>query len=481
MAGELGQLLGGMGSVQGLTSFIPGPMRAIQYAENRGWPNQYPDMATLVNLYLTGYINADQFDDAMKAQGISSFWSEKMTRMIGVKPGIPDLISLYRRGHLSGLEMTKWLKLAGVDGDAVALLFKAYEYFPPPPDLIRFAVREVYTPSIREKYGMDEDRPPLFISEAYKAGLPQEQAKNYWAAHWELPSAGQMFEMYQREIISKDDLFEGLKSLDIMPFWREKLTQIAYNVITRVDARRMYGLQLLSEEELMTSFRHQGYSPDDAEKMTQFSVRYENTEADGLTRASLIDSYKRDILTEEELVTYLKKLNYVDNVVEYWVKNANYEKIMEMLDILIADVKEQYFMGLITIDELQNILVQADVPSTMTESVLKKVLTEQTKKRKTPTKSDMDDWLQQNIIEDSFYYEHMKLIGYNAEDIQRYMTSIILRRETTGRKFLTVADYVRWWQTGIIKKEEFISTLTAMDYSDEDISHKITEVENAIK
>src|SRR4030042_2474907 len=227
----------------------------------------------------------------------------------------------------------------------------------------------------------------------------------------------------------------------------------------------------------MTSFRHQGYSPDDAEKMTAFSVRYENSEADGLTRSSLIDSYKRDILTEEELVSYLKKLNYVDNVVEYWVKNANYEKIMEMLDILIADVKEQYFMGLITIDQLQNILVQADVPSTMTESVIKKVLTEQTKKRKAPTKSDMDEWLQQNIIEDVFYFEHMKLIGYNAEDIQRYMTSIILRRETTGRKFLTVDDYVRWWKTGIIKKEEFIETLKAMDYSDEDIAHKITEVE----
>ena len=107
MAGALGSLLGGLGSIQGLSSFIPGPMRAIQYAENKGWPNQYPDMATLINLYLTGYITPDVFDNAMKAQGVDSFWSEKMTRMIGAKPGIPDLISLFRRGHLTALEMMK--------------------------------------------------------------------------------------------------------------------------------------------------------------------------------------------------------------------------------------------------------------------------------------------------------------------------------------------------------------------------------------
>ena len=83
-----------------------------------------------------------------------------------------------------------------------------------------------------------------------KAGLPEEQARNYWAAHWELPSAQMGYAMFQRRIIDHETLVMLLKSLDIMPFWRDKLIEMSYNPLTRVDVRRMYGLGVLSEEEV---------------------------------------------------------------------------------------------------------------------------------------------------------------------------------------------------------------------------------------
>ncbi|GAH07016.1 unnamed protein product, partial [marine sediment metagenome] len=73
-----------------------------------------------------------------------------------------------------------------------------------------------------------EDYPKPLETWAAKKGLSKEWSQRYWAAHWSLPSASQGFEMLHRGIINQSDLNMLLRALDVMPFWREKLTGIAY-------------------------------------------------------------------------------------------------------------------------------------------------------------------------------------------------------------------------------------------------------------
>ncbi|GAH93918.1 unnamed protein product, partial [marine sediment metagenome] len=44
--------------------------------------------------------------------------------------------------------------------------------------------------------------------------------------HWSLPSPSQGFEMLHRGVIDEAELNMLLRALDIMPFWREKLTKV---------------------------------------------------------------------------------------------------------------------------------------------------------------------------------------------------------------------------------------------------------------
>jgi hypothetical protein len=143
---------------------------------------------------------------------------------------------------------------------------------PTTADFIRFAVREVYSPDVRARFGQDDDYPEEFTAKAALHGLAEEDARAYWAAHWELPSTEQGFRMLHRDIITKGDLELLLRAKDVMPFWRGKLEEIAYLVPGRVDLRRMYAAGVIDRKRVKRGYLDIGYKEADAEALTDFAV-----------------------------------------------------------------------------------------------------------------------------------------------------------------------------------------------------------------
>jgi len=136
------------------------------------------------------------------------------------------------------------------------------------------AVREAFTPEIAARFGQYQDLPPDFVEWVGKKGLSKEWAERYWAAHWSLPSPQQGFEMLHRGVINEGDLNMLMRALDIMPFWRDKLIQIAYRPLTRVDVRRMFALGVLDVSGVRKAYTDLGYNDYNADLMTDFTIKY---------------------------------------------------------------------------------------------------------------------------------------------------------------------------------------------------------------
>ncbi|KKK61280.1 hypothetical protein LCGC14_3015910, partial [marine sediment metagenome] len=199
----------------------------------------------------------DLFDFMGKAD-IHPEYAQTYLDAVLTKPASQDIIAFQLRqdASLSGLdrELTK----IGIH-PAYTGLYKELAYqIPPVADIITMAVREAFTPDVAARFGQYEDFPEDFEKYAAMKGLSSEWAKRYWAAHWNLPSPQQGFQMLHRGVIDKADLNMLLKALDVMPFWRDKLTQIAYRPLTRVDVRRMYREGVLDEGEVFQSYLKQG-------------------------------------------------------------------------------------------------------------------------------------------------------------------------------------------------------------------------------
>jgi hypothetical protein len=246
---------------------IPGG-RLSEYAQNNAAPNAIPDIGTLVNMYNQGMLSDADYENLGKSQGFSPEWTHMFSESLKQYLTGYEYVTAYRRGVIDEQTLNERLQTLRVDAFERSILMKITEYFPTPADLVTFAVREVYSPDIVERFGQKQDLPDKFIEEAAKAGLNAEQATNYWAAHWDLPSISQGFEMFHRGVIEEKDLDTLLRALDVMPFWRESLKKIAYNPLTRVDVRRMYSVGVIDREGVKRSYLDIGYDEEKAELMT---------------------------------------------------------------------------------------------------------------------------------------------------------------------------------------------------------------------
>ena len=185
-----------------------------------------------------------------------------------------DLITAAYRGDISPDELREAFSRSGLTDLGIIAAKSAGAFYPGPSDLIRFSVRDVFSPEIADRFGQNNEYPAEFTATAHKAGISEQIAKWYWSAHWDLPSVGQGQEMLQRGVIERADLDLLLRAADVMPFWREKLVKISYNPIGRIDIRRFHALGTVTTSELPALFRAQGYSPENADLASAWVVTY---------------------------------------------------------------------------------------------------------------------------------------------------------------------------------------------------------------
>jgi len=472
----IGLILAILALISGVANLLPPLARLLQYSTNDIWPNLIPDIADLLAMGAKGIIAPEEAMRVMRYLGLSPAWTSLLQRNAERYLGVADYVSLYRRGKIDQGQLTRYLRLAQIPEAEIERVLQATEYFPGAEDLVRFAVREVYSPAVIQQFGTMEDIPTAYITEAAKAGLSEEQARNYWAAHWALPSPNQGFEMFQRGIIDRSTLELLLKTLDVMPYWREQLIKLSYNIMTRVDVRRMYGLGILTEDQVRASYRAQGYSPEDADHMTEFTVKYESKDMDGLTRANVVSAYKEGVISREELTEYLKGFGYVEDVINFWTDLADYQKTEETVKLYADDLVQQYLAGGRSIESVRADLDAFDLPSTYVDQVVRKTLMARAKKLKVPSREELTTWLKNSRITEEEYVANMRLLGYREQDIERYLTDIAEATDTTARKFLSVETYGRWYKKKIIDEKRYREILTAAAYSEADIDRLLAEM-----
>jgi len=271
---------------------------------------------------------------------------EKVTKSFRLDPGY--VISAWRRDPAKYAKYFSDLMDQGWSDDRQELLKFVTQVIPQAPDIIRFALREVYTPEIAEKYGQFQDIPTDAYADAEKAGLPKDTFDKFWAAHWYLPSSSEGFEMLHRGVITEDELKALLKANDIMPFWRDKLINISWNVPTRVDVRRFWELRTIDEKRLREIYTSMGYHGQDLEDYVLWTKIYTDL-------PDLITRFKNGWLSLEDLRAELQGLGLpaaqVEEIIQTKIKAAASEKLAKDKDLTAAELVKGVKKGVITWDE----------------------------------------------------------------------------------------------------------------------------------
>ena len=212
-------------------------------------------------------------------------------------PTVSQLRDAMFRGALTTPEVENLLTSHGYSADNRAAIFSTFPAYPQVQDVIRFGVRDVYRPEIVRDFQYDNDFPILGVPDAARVGIPVDEFRKYWWAHWILPSANQAFEMYHRtttdpiggfseplqlpdgttvhRIISWNRLQELLRIVDIAPRWRDPLTRINWRLIPRRAIARLYRTGALTTVQVYRAYTDLGFTPENAAIQTDFVEKLE--------------------------------------------------------------------------------------------------------------------------------------------------------------------------------------------------------------
>ena len=288
------------------------------------------------------------------------------------------------------------------------------------------AVREVFTPDIRERFELDEGFPAQFQETAKQQGVSEEWAKNYWAAHWVLPSVTQGFAMLHRKVITLDDLDLLLRAQDVMPFWRERITQVAFHPLTRVDLRRMHKLGLLDSDQLHVRYEALGFDEENAALMVKFTEAFNEEEPpevalelEGLTRGTILGMFDDGVLSEGETNAALLDLGISEAATGLFITQRKLESERKKRTALIENVVRLVGGGHINLDAGLDGLAGLGLTATEIAIATQRMLSKRETRDRLPTPVQLDKMLAAEIVNAEQWDTAMAGLGFSDDWIAR--------------------------------------------------------------
>lgn len=434
---------------------------------NPRWPIQMPMPADLVHLRLLGTIDASTYDGMMLKHG---FTAEQGANLLAGAERLltgAELVFANFRGIIDDSTYTEQMRRQGYTEESLTTFKEVSRFFPGAADLVQFAVREVYTPSVREEYQLDADLPDVFLQEAAKAGVPDEQARNYWASHWILPSVQMGYEMLHRGVINEEQLRTLLKTQDVMPFWREPLIAISYQPLTRVDVRRMYRLGVLDEAGVLKSYKVLGYNDEDAQRMTDFTIAYETEEEKSLSVTEILKAFERKVLTRQEAKDWIMDCGYNDAIAEIKITVKEVDLIQRETDERLDMLIEQFVGGLITQSQLEDELGLMELPAEQANHIVWKAQRKKQGAIKMPSIADVRNWIDAGQITRDDGIAILENLNIPSEYVPFYLGE--------RKRMPSISDVRRWYADDVIDETQATSILTELNVPPEFINFYLVE------
>ena len=342
---------------------------------------------------------------------------------------IDTIRNLYFRGKISSADADKKLSENGYTPERIKLLKETWSLIPGVGDLIQFAVKEAFSPEQVRDLQLDSEFPAEILEHTKAQGLDEKWTRKFWQSHWILPSAGQGYEMLHRGRIDMDMLDKLLKALDYSPAWREHLREISYNVVTRVDARRMYEIGAIGEDKLLRYYLDMGYIEEDAIDLVAWTKIEYGEERKSAALGQILKAFEYDFLSETETNAYIRKMGYSQEATDVIIQNKSTEIYIKNRTELVNQTKKLYIGTYITKEEAVQNLVEAGIDPEKITSKIEEWDVDIVLGIKLPTRADLDKFIKHGLIAKDFYFNEMRRMKYSESYIQLYYDSALAEAE----------------------------------------------------
>ncbi|MBA7545375.1 hypothetical protein ES705_37741 [subsurface metagenome] len=362
---------------------------------------------------------------------------------------------------------------------------------------MRFGLREVFTPAIARRFGQFENYPRGMTAWANKIGMTEEVAQMYWAAHWDLPAIGQMFDMYHRGIISRPDMLLGLRAKDVMPFWRDKMVGLSYRLIPRRTLPRMVKQELLDHPGLVSRFRMLGYKPEDSVLMADSAMLQAQEAERELSRGDIVRGMSYGWYDESKARQLLADIRYSEGAINFSIQDGLRRKALEdardnaeqvtteakrATDAIGKEIVRSYGEGIIPKDQARNSLLAVGVARDVIEYKLSLQELIDTRQFKDFAGNQVHKLFAAGLRNYTETVTMLDQFGFTATEAKRLVEQWTIERNVKNEldavrdRLPTKAEIDKWVKMGILDVDGYVGYMGQHGYSDEVIGFYLQEL-----
>lgn len=459
------------------------------------------DVPNLFELHRRGILQDRDYVDQLQKLGYTDDDRELLQKLEYRLPEMEQLTRMYFRNIISKQNYYEGLWKLGYKREDADKLERAAWVLPGPADLMRFGLREVFTPAIARRFGQFEDYPQGLTVWANKIGMSEEVAKMYWAAHWDLPAIGQMFDMYHRRIINRSDLLLGMRAKDVMPFWREKMVGLSYRLIPRRTLPRMVKQELLDHPGLVNRFRKLGYSPEDSVLMSDSAMLQAQEAERELSRGDIVRGMSYGWYDEDKARKLLADIRYSEGAINFSVKDGLRRKSLEdardnaeqvtteakrASDAIGKEIVRSYGEGMIPKEEARNSLLAIGITRDVIEYKLSLQELIDARQFKDFAGNQVHKLFAAGLRNYTDTVTMLDQFGFTATEAKHLVGRWTIERNVKNEldavrdRLPTKAEIDKWVKMGILEVDDYVGYMRQHGYSDDVISLYLQELATEI-
>ena len=442
------------------------------------------DGPSLLHGYLLGNLTESEARDGLNKLGFDAASQDVLLANVRQLLPATELVREYHRGIKTELQVRSDLATLGLSTEDIDAYLLASHEIPGPQDLVHFAVREAYRDDVAARWSYDEEFPEQFAEDMARHGFDRDWAVRYWRSHWVLPSPTAAYEMLHRNVINQEELATLLKLADYPVFWRDKLQAISYTPLTRVDVRRMHAMGVLDDDGVRRAYKDIGYNDANAELMLQFTKEY--NDSTGVTKTSEYESKMKSVLLRGYERGYYDRATTIAGLREIGLEQdeagllVDVEKLADdiantpdLREERLAEVRRMvelgYSRGYVSRSTAEGMLSGAGYSDVQAQAILDTIEYWRGIEFNDEVLKAVGDLYTSRSIERGQAIGLLNEAGLTGDVQAQHLETWELQRSARVRH-LTLAQYTRAVETGIIETGEFRESMRALGYTERDIA-----------
>jgi hypothetical protein len=435
------------------------------------------DARTVAFADAVGVISEKSASEYAKMLGLTAEDYASLKASVVRFPDYATIIDLYLRGFIDEDTAKRWLRRLGFAADVVEAVFKLKDAIPSVSDLITMVVREAFVPE------MVTPAPDIFAKYMAMRGFSREWADRFWTAHWRPIGLEQAYDNVRRGLRDKEWLKNVLKIQDVHPMWWDDIINVMYNPPSIRELGYGWDVGVYTKDDIKKYRMWAGLSPEDAEKSAEAMVAYRTEAERNAVRTELMYAYAQGRITRDDFAARLKELKTPDAAIDYWLARGDLYKERlaweppqtESRAITRADAVWAFTHGLRDERWLRSVLKNIGYSDDAVElyvDVAKKRLEEEQKPPEEPqpkrlTLAQIEDAYWLGLISEDEAKLKIKALGYSDSDVEIVWRVITSTPSVEIRiKPFTRSDVTAFYRYNLWDEEDVYNAFREMGYDD---------------